>query len=58
MCNNVVDYKTCCGSRSESEWIQNFASISVGWIRIKEEMYQKLDKYEEISCFDVLDVLF
>jgi hypothetical protein len=44
--------KQCIGSES--------ALILVGWIRIQEgnNDTQKLAKVREISCFEVLDVLF
>jgi hypothetical protein len=44
----------CCGSGSGS------ILIFVGWIRIQEckNRPQKIKKSEEISCFEVLDVLF
>jgi hypothetical protein len=38
----------CCGS----------ALILVGWIQEGRNDPQKIEKSEEISCFEVLDVLF
>jgi hypothetical protein len=47
----------CCGSRSGSAWIH----IDIGWLDPdpgEQKMATKNTKNEEMSCFEVLGVLF